>query len=140
MLIDGKLHTTRAAARLSTFLMFDGRAEEAMEMYVSLLPDSEILSLTRHGGGPMKGRVLHAQLRLMGAPFMCIDTPAAQQFGFTPATSIFVNAEDEVDFDTLYTAFSCGGQVLMEVGPYGFSEKFAWVSDRFGVSWQLNLP
>jgi predicted 3-demethylubiquinone-9 3-methyltransferase (glyoxalase superfamily) len=61
-------------------------------------------------------------------------------FTFTPAMSLFVDCESEAELDAAFGTLSAGGQVLMPPSNYGFSAKFAWVSDRFGVSWQLNLP
>jgi predicted 3-demethylubiquinone-9 3-methyltransferase (glyoxalase superfamily) len=60
--------------------------------------------------------------------------------GFTPAVSIHIDCEDLQEIGRLFTALSETGEVLMPLDNYGFSEKFGWVSDRFGVSWQLNLP
>lgn len=126
--------------RIATFLMFEGTAEAAMELYISLFPDSDIVSLVRHDDGPMAGRIMHAVFQLDGVDFMAIDSPAAEDFGFSPATSIFVNCEHEAEFDRLYRALGEEGQTFMEPAAYGFSRKFAWVADRFGVSWQINLP
>ena len=60
-------------------------------------------------------------------------------FTFTPAISLFVECEDEAELDTAFARLSDGGAALMPPGDYGFSRKFAWLADRFGVSWQLNL-
>jgi len=64
----------------------------------------------------------------------------SHEFTFTPAVSLFVQCEDEAELDRLHAALSEGGGELMPPGDYGFSRKFTWVNDRFGVSWQLNLP
>jgi predicted 3-demethylubiquinone-9 3-methyltransferase (glyoxalase superfamily) len=61
-------------------------------------------------------------------------------FTFTPSLSLFVDCAGEDALDRRFAALSDGGQVLMPPADYGFSRKFAWVQDRFGVSWQLNLP
>jgi predicted 3-demethylubiquinone-9 3-methyltransferase (glyoxalase superfamily) len=61
-------------------------------------------------------------------------------FTFTPAFSFFVDCESEEELKRLYAALSADGATLMPLGNYGFSRQFAWVNDRFGVSWQLNLP
>ncbi len=71
---------------------------------------------------------------------MCIDSPAAHDFTFTPAISLFVQCENEAEIGRLYAALADQGTELMPLGSYGFSAKFGWVNDRFGVSWQLNLP
>jgi len=60
-------------------------------------------------------------------------------FGFTPAMSLFVECESETELDAAFNRLSEGGNVLMPVGNYGFSSRFGWLTDRFGVSWQLNL-
>jgi predicted 3-demethylubiquinone-9 3-methyltransferase (glyoxalase superfamily) len=71
---------------------------------------------------------------------MCIDSPVKHNFTFTPAMSLFVDCADEAELDTLFAKLSEGGQVLMPLDNYGFSRKFGWLADKFGVSWQLNLP
>ncbi|MEV8070717.1 VOC family protein [Streptomyces sp. NPDC085995] len=131
-----------SSRKITTFLMFEGRAEEAMGFYVSLFDDAEIVSITRYGAeGPgAEGSVQHATFSLAGQEFMCIDSPARHEFTFTPAISLFVQCADEAEIDRLYAALGQQGAELMPLGDYGFSRKFGWVNDRFGVSWQLNLP
>ena len=131
-----------SSQRITTFLMFEGDAEEAMTFYTSLFGDAEILSISRYGAdGPgREGAVQHATFALAGEQYMCIDSPAHHEFTFTPAISLFVQCADEAELDRLYAALVEGGTALMPLGDYGFSPKFGWVNDRFGVSWQLNLP
>jgi predicted 3-demethylubiquinone-9 3-methyltransferase (glyoxalase superfamily) len=71
---------------------------------------------------------------------MAIDSAAAHNFTFTPAFSIFVICESESELEKLYEALNTGGEALMPLDNYGFSRKFGWVKDRYGVSWQMNLP
>ncbi|MDX2159105.1 MAG: VOC family protein [Hyphomicrobiaceae bacterium] len=125
----------------ATQLMFEGRAEEAINLYVSLFPDGEILSLTRYGPGEggSEGTVMHAAFRIAGHHLMAIDSPAAHGFTFTPSISIAVRTASAAEVDHLFANLSKGGNVLMPLGDYPFSERFAWVADRFGVSWQLML-
>ncbi|GAA1311188.1 VOC family protein [Saccharothrix xinjiangensis] len=127
---------------ITTLLMFQGRAEEAMTLYTSLLPDSEVLTITRYGpeGPGAEGSVVHATFTLSGQRYACMDSSQPHDFTFTPSTSLYVNCETEEELDRLYAALSEDGQALMPLGDYGFSRKFGWVNDRFGVSWQLNLP
>ncbi|MFD8371131.1 VOC family protein [Streptomyces sp. NPDC059688] len=127
--------------KITTFLMFEGDAENAMTFYSTLFDDAEIVSIQRYGAdGPGKeGSVRHATFSLAGEQFMCIDSPAKHAFGFTPAISLFVQCADEAEIDRLYTALAEQGTELMPLGDYGFSPKFGWINDRFGVSWQLNL-
>lgn len=128
--------------KITTFLMFEGDAEQAMSFYVSLFDDAEVVSVRRYGAdgpGP-EGSIQHATFTLAGVPLMCIDSPAKHEFGFTPAISLYVQCADEAEIDRLYAALGEGGTELMPLGNYGFSPKFGWINDRFGVSWQLNLP
>lgn len=128
--------------QISTFLMFEGRAEEALNFYLSLFPKAKIAAISRYGAeGPGKeGTVQHAAFELNGQPFMCIDSPAPHGFSFTPAMSLFVACDTPAEVDRLYAALSEGGQVMMPLDAYPFSQRFAWVQDRFGVSWQLSVP
>ena len=128
--------------KITTFLMFEGNAEEAMTFYTSLFDDAEIVSITRYGAdGPgAEGSVQHATFSLAGEQIMCIDSPVKHGFTFTPSFSLFVECESEAELDAAFGQLSAGGAVLMPPGGYGFSTKFTWVNDRFGVSWQLNLP
>jgi predicted 3-demethylubiquinone-9 3-methyltransferase (glyoxalase superfamily) len=128
--------------KIVPFLMFQGSAEEAMNTYVSVFPDAAIVHIDRYGGeGPGKeGTVKTARFRVAGLEVMCIDSPVAHNFSFTPATSLFVDFDDRAALDRVFAALSAGGKVLMPPDAYGFSTFFAWIEDRFGVSWQLNLP
>ena len=70
---------------------------------------------------------------------ICIDSPMKHAFTFTASMSLFVDCESEAELDSAFARLSEGGAVFMPPGNYGFSPKFAWLSDRFGVSWQLNV-
>lgn len=70
---------------------------------------------------------------------MATDSWVKHAFSFTPAVSLFVECESESEIDRLNAALGEGGSSLMPIDNYGFSRRFAWVNDRFGVSWQLNL-
>jgi predicted 3-demethylubiquinone-9 3-methyltransferase (glyoxalase superfamily) len=128
--------------QISTFLMFSGAAEEAMSLYVSLFPESRVLSLVHHGpeAGAFAGKVQQGIFELNGVRYRCFDSPVQHDFTFTPAISIFVDCDSAEQLENAFAALSPEGKVLMPVGAYGFSQRFAWVQDRFGVSWQLNLP
>ena len=126
--------------KITNFLMFTGKAEEAMNFYISLFPNSEIVSIKRYGaGGPgAEGIVMHASFSLNGQVFMCIDSPPVHGFTFTPAMSLYINCESDGEIEKLFKELSNGGSILMPLGAYPFSKKYAWLSDKFGVSWQLN--
>lgn len=127
--------------KIITSLMFDGQAEEALNFYTSLFEQSEILNITRYGANEdgAEGSVQHATFTLNGQEFMCLDSNTPHEFTFTPSISLHVRCETEGEIDRVFTALSEGGQVFMPLDRYPFSRKFGWVSDRFGVSWQLNL-
>ncbi|MFC3572014.1 VOC family protein [Streptomyces yaanensis] len=133
---------TATPQKITTFLMFEGKAEEAMTFYTSLFDDAGIIDVSRYGADAPgeEGTVQHATFSLAGQRFMCIDSATKHDFGFTPAVSLYVQCEDEAEIDRLYAALAEHGAELMPLGSYGFSTKFGWVNDRFGVSWQLNLP
>jgi len=123
------------------FLMFEGKAEEAMNFYVSLFPGAKILDIKRYGPnqpGP-EGSVMKASFSIGNQTVLCTDSFVKHGFTFTPSFSFFVDCASEEEIGRLSASVSEGGATLMPLGEYGFSRKFAWVSDRFGVSWQLNL-
>jgi predicted 3-demethylubiquinone-9 3-methyltransferase (glyoxalase superfamily) len=127
--------------QITTFLMFSGAAEEAMNFYVALFANSRIVSVERYGpeGPGGEGTIKLASFEIGGMRLMCIDSFVQHAFTFTPATSLFVDFDDQPGLERAFERLSEGGQVLMPLDSYGFSRRFAWVQDRFGVSWQLNL-
>ena len=132
--------------KTTTFLMYVGeqcgKAEEAMRFYTSLFKNSEVKSILyfKQGEpGGQEGLVKHAIFTLSGQEYMANDSPMAHKFTFTPAISIFVDCENEKELESLFQSLSENGAIMMELGDYGFSRKFGWVADRYGVSWQLNL-
>ncbi|MGZ8376967.1 MAG: VOC family protein [Gemmatirosa sp.] len=129
------------ARTISTFLMFEGAASEAIDLYVSLFRDSRVVRLERYAEGEpgRAGTVKRSHLVLAGHDVMCFDSPSPHAFGFTPAISLFVECESAEELDGAFARLLEGGQALMPLGDYGFSARFGWVTDRFGVSWQLNL-
>ncbi|MGG5252247.1 VOC family protein [Neobacillus sp. SM06] len=128
--------------KVTPFLMFQGKAEEAMDYYTSLIEGSEITSIIRYGANQTgeEGSVMQATFSLKGQEFMCLDSNIKHEFTFTPSFSLFITCDSEEEIDSLYENFIQGGQALMALGDYGFSKKFGWIVDRFGVSWQFNLP
>jgi len=129
--------------KVTPFLMFQGgKAEEAMNYYTSLIEDSEITSISRYGANEAgdEGTVMHATFSLKGQEFMCIDSNVKHAFSFTPSFSIYITCDSEKEINNLYEKLIMDGQALMPLDDYGFSKKFGWINDRFGVSWQLNLP
>lgn len=127
-------------SQVRTHLMFEENAETAMDFYVALFDDSTVLERVHYDDGELAGRLHYARFTLAGTEYICIDSPAKHEFGFTPAMSLFVDCESADEQSRLYDALVSNGSVLMPLDDYGFSTRFAWVRDRFGVSWQLNPP
>jgi predicted 3-demethylubiquinone-9 3-methyltransferase (glyoxalase superfamily) len=122
--------------------MFQGGvAQAALDLYLATFPDSRIVKVERYtegGGGPV-GTIKVATFTLCGREFMCSDSPIKHGFSFTPSSSIFVDFDTAEELDRVFGILSKDGGVLMPVNNYGFSRRFGWLNDRFGVSWQLNL-
>ena len=128
--------------RITPFLTFqENNAEEAMHYYIELFDNSEILSITHYGkdGPASEGSVMMAMFILDGKKFICSDSYVKHEWTFSPAISLFTECQNENHFQQLFEKLSENGQVLMEPENYGFSRKFSWVQDKFGISWQLNL-
>ncbi|NNM71900.1 VOC family protein [Enterovirga aerilata] len=127
---------------VAPFLMFEGAAEEAVAFYVSVIPGSRIVELRRHGpeGPGPNGTVMLGRALLGGMEVLFSDSYVKHAFTFTPSLSLFVTCRSEAEIERVAASLGDAGKVLMPLGEYGFSRKFAWVSDRFGVSWQINLP
>ena len=133
---------------LAPCLMFGGelhgKAEEAIEFYVSVFEDSRIVNIDRHPAGEeeLEGKVMRADFVLAGRELIALDGGRDHKFTFTAATSLFVSCDSVDEVDRLFAALSAGGEVLMELGEYPFSPRFAWFNDKYGVSWQVstNVP
>ena len=127
---------------VTPFLMFEGQAQQAMDLYTRVLPDSEILDVERYGpdGPGPENTIIRASMSLRGQTVLVSDSYISHDFTFTPSVSLFVTCEDEAELERLVAELGEDGKTLMPLDNYGFSQRFAWVVDRFGVSWQLNLP
>lgn len=121
--------------------MFEGKAEEAMNFYVSLFPSSSVSNVVRYGSGEPgpEGSIKKATFTVAGQTVRCTDSFVKHAFTFTPAFSFFVSCRSEEELTRLTGALSENGTTHMPLANYGFSRMFAWVNDRYGVSWQLNL-
>ena len=118
------------------FLMFQGQCEEALTFYAAAIPGARIVSLDKKPDGT----VAMARLSVAGLEIMANDSPPIHDFTFTPSTSIFLTLDAPDAIDPLARALATGGKFLMPPDDHGFSRRFAWVQDRFGVSWQINCP
>jgi predicted 3-demethylubiquinone-9 3-methyltransferase (glyoxalase superfamily) len=119
---------------LVPFLMFEGQAAEALDLYASAFEDAEALDVQRFEDGTIEA----AFVRIGEQRIRLFDSPAAHDFTFTPAISLFVELDTPEEVDAAFARLSEGGGVLMPLDAYPFSPRFAWVNDRFGVSWQLS--
>ena len=128
--------------RVSTHLMFQGNASEALDTYSSIFPDFTIEAMERHEADEQgaSGTIKQAQISFAGHSLIVIDSPPVHDFDFTPSMSLFVNFESEEMLQSAFARLSVDGSVMMPLDDYGFSKQFGWLCDRFGVSWQLNLP
>lgn len=132
--------------RITTFLMFSGaqygKAEEAIRFYVSLFPNSEVEYLKRHGQeeGVPAGELRRAAFTLAGQRFMATESQGDDRFSFTPAFSLYMECHDADELTKLFDKLSQGGKVHMPLGAYPSSHLFVWFDDKYGVSWQLELP
>jgi predicted 3-demethylubiquinone-9 3-methyltransferase (glyoxalase superfamily) len=113
--------------KITPFLWFDGKAEEAMNFYTSIFKNSKVLDIMRYGeAGPgAKGTVMSVTFQLEGQEYIALN--GGPQFSFTPAISFFVNCETQEEIDQFWDKLSEGGE---EQGP-------GWVKDKYGLSWQI---
>jgi predicted 3-demethylubiquinone-9 3-methyltransferase (glyoxalase superfamily) len=125
-------------------LWFDTNAEEAAALYTSLFKNSKADKVMHYGpsgakmSGMTEGSVMTVDFSLDGYRFIGIN--GGKAFKPTPALSISVQCETEEEIDTLWKGLSEGGQVLMELDKYPWGKKYGWLNDKYGVSWQLNVP
>lgn len=113
--------------KITPFLWFDGKAEEAANFYTSIFKNSKIVNMMRYGeAGPgPKGTVMSAIFELDGQRFMALN--GGPMFTFSPAISFFVNCETQEEVDNLWEKLSEGGE----------KQRCGWLRDKYGVSWQI---
>jgi predicted 3-demethylubiquinone-9 3-methyltransferase (glyoxalase superfamily) len=134
---------TKITKRIATGLWFDTQAEEAAKFYTSLFPNSHVGVIARYGKEGYEvhhqpeGQVLTATFNLDGQEFM--GTNGGPLFKMNPTISLYTVCETEEEITKLWNELSKNGNVLMPLDKYDWSKKYGWVSDRFGLSWQLTL-
>ena len=113
--------------KITPFLWFDGKAEEAANFYVSIFKNSKIVNVTRYGeAGPgPKGTVMIVKFQLGGEEFLALN--GGPQFTFSPAVSLVANCETQAEVDELWEKLSAGGEKL----------NCGWLTDKYGLSWQV---
>lgn len=128
--------------RVATHLLFQGDAVEALGLYREVFPELKTIAEARYGEGEgaPAGTIKFGQFDLFGHRISYADSPIEHAFSFTPAVSLFIDFDSIEELERCFDALSDGGKVLMPLASYGFSRRFGWCDDRFGVSWQLNCP
>lgn len=113
--------------KITTFLWYDDKAEEAANFYISLFKNSKITSVSRYGdAGPgPKGSAMTVSFQLEGQEFTALN--GGPHYKFTPAISLFVNCETQEEVDRLWGALSAGGR----------KDRCGWLQDKYGLSWQI---
>ncbi|MGB0892650.1 MAG: VOC family protein [Flavobacteriaceae bacterium] len=138
--------------KTTTFLTFVGdhcgKAEEAINFYTSIFPNSEIKSITKYAEGEAGGTpelIKFGVFTLNGTEYKVSESNYKHAWSFSPGVSIFVECATENEIDMLFDNIVANeGQVMVpldnyEKGGYGFGKKFGWCQDKYGISWQFNL-
>jgi len=120
--------------KITPHLWFDKEAKEAAEFYTSLLPDSKVTNITTLHDTP-SGDCDVVSFELAGQPFMAIS--AGLLFKFNPSVSFHVKSKTKEEVDEIWEKLSSGGKVLMPLDAYPFSERYGWIEDKYGLSWQV---
>jgi predicted 3-demethylubiquinone-9 3-methyltransferase (glyoxalase superfamily) len=124
--------------KVSTCLWFDKEAKEAAEFYASIFKDSKVKNIATLHNTPSptpSGSVDIISFELLGQAFMAIS--AGPLFKFNPLISFHVKCRTKDEVDAIWEKLSKGGTVLMKLGEYRFSEKYGWIQDKYGLSWQM---
>lgn len=129
--------------KITSCLWFDSNAEEAANFYTSLFKNSNIGKVARYdeasskASGQPAGSVLTIEFDIEGYKFLGLN--GGPVFKLNPSISFFVVLEDEKEVDTLWNKLLDGGSVLMEYQKYEWAEKYGWLQDKYGLSWQISL-
>lgn len=127
-----KIKALAEAQQITPFLWFDQQAEEAARFYVSVFKNSAIEHISHNGEA-----VMVVDFHLGGQRFNALN--GGPHFKFNPSVSFYTICETEEELDATWKKLSEGGSVLMPLDKYPWSEKYGWLQDRFGLSWQLTL-
>ncbi|MBX4212264.1 VOC family protein [Candidatus Pacearchaeota archaeon] len=120
--------------KIVTHLWYDKEAKEAAQFYTSLIPNSKINSIRTIHDTPT-GDCDIVSFELAGQPFMAIS--AGPFFKFNPSISFHIKCKTTDEVDAIWAKLSKDGKVLMDLGKYPFSERYGWVQDKYGLSWQI---
>jgi predicted 3-demethylubiquinone-9 3-methyltransferase (glyoxalase superfamily) len=129
--------------KITPFLWFDTQAEEAVNFYTSIFNNSKTGNMARYdeasakATGRVEGSLMTASFQLEGQDFVALN--GGPIFKFNPSISFIVNCKETSEVETLWNSLNEGAMVLMPLDKYPFSEKYGWLQDKYGVSWQLIL-
>lgn len=127
--------------KIIPFIWYDSEAEDAARLYTSLFANSRITDLSRYSDagreahGQPAGKVMVAGFELAGQRISGLNGGPA--FKPNPSISFFVQFETAAEVDALWAGLSAGGTVLMPLDAYPWSQRYGWLNDRYGVSWQI---
>lgn len=129
--------------KITSCLWFDGNAEDAANFYTSIFNNSKVGQVARYdeasakASGQPAGSVLTIEFEIDGHNFLALN--GGPVFKLNPSISFFVMLEEEKEVDNLWNKLVDGGLVMMDLQKYDWSEKYGWVQDKFGLSWQISL-
>jgi predicted 3-demethylubiquinone-9 3-methyltransferase (glyoxalase superfamily) len=132
---------TTSFSRITPCVWFDDQAEQAAAFYVRTFPAGRIVATSRYPessdnpGDRPRGSVLTVEFEVAGQRFTALN--GGPVFSLNPSVSFFFHVDTGADAERLYAALADGGEALMPLGTYPWSERYGWVKDRFGVSWQV---
>lgn len=127
--------------KITPFLWFDNNAEEAVRFYSYVFDKSRIKTVTRYGesgakaSGQEKGSIMTISFEIEGYEMVGIN--GGPVLNINPSLSFFINCDTVEEVDSLWAKLSKNGNIMMELNRYPFAEKYGWVEDKFGVSWQI---
>lgn len=130
-----------SSSKIIPCIWLDGQAEQAVDFYVRTFPAGRILATSRYPGsidnpgGRPRGSVLTVEFEVAGQRFTALN--GGPTFALNPSVSFFVHVDTPKDADRLFTSLAEGGEALMPIDRYPWSERYGWVRDRFGVTWQV---
>ncbi|KYQ94892.1 hypothetical protein AWY96_15960 [Serratia plymuthica] len=128
-------------SQVATFILFQGNARQAIDLYSGLFSSFKVQQLLHYDETPDgQRRIKQASIDFDRQHLVFSDSPVSHDFSFTPAVSLHVNLATEAELERVFARLAEGGEVLMPLDDYGFSARFGWLNDRFGLSWQLNVP
>ena len=127
--------------KIAPMIWFNNNAEEAVELYMSCLENAKINNITRFTKAGFEihqqpeGRAMTVQFELEGYSMVALN--GGPQFPLNPSVSFFISCTTKEQVDEIWKKLSAGGKIMMDLGSYPFSERYGWVQDKYGVSWQV---